>query len=47
MRINNIRVPHLGQDGQAMKCGEIAVSSILRLPRCLAERCTEIFWQVE
>jgi hypothetical protein len=32
MRINNIRAPHLGQDGQAMTWGENPIS---------AYRCTE------
>jgi hypothetical protein len=33
MRINNIRVPHLGQDGQAMTCGENRISAIFSPPR--------------
>jgi hypothetical protein len=47
MRISNIRVPHLGQDGHAMTWGKIRYRPSLRLPHYLAYRCTESFLQVE
>jgi hypothetical protein len=43
MRINNIRVPHLGQDGQAITWGENLISVILRLQHYLAYLRTNIF----